>query len=163
MINYTWIEGKQTTSCIVRPFRNVKPILVNILFMDIRDMTMLCMTLRTLRKRSTTSCARKSNVSKRTSLAKSCLFLKLRNSLQWTACSPKVSRFALWQTGYTKSRENNGIIKQYLRILRYSAYDICCLNPSIKIVRRKSRACVACKHLKADFCLVFISNLTSIS
>jgi len=162
MINYTWIEGKQTTSCFVRPFRNVKPILVNILFIDLRDMTILCMTLRTLRKRSTTSCARKSNVSKRTSLAKSCL-LKPRNSLQWTACSPKVSRFALRQTGYTSLRENNGIIKQYLRILRYSTYDICCLNPSTKIFRRKSRACVACKHPKADLCLVVISNLTSIS
>jgi len=41
-----------------------KPILVNTIFMDLGDMTLLCMTFWTLCRRSTTSGARKSKVSK---------------------------------------------------------------------------------------------------
>ena len=39
-------------------------------------------------------------ISKNTSLTKSCLYLKPRSSLQWTTCSPKVSRHTLQQTGH---------------------------------------------------------------
>jgi len=103
------------------------------------------------------------NISKSTSLTKSCLYLNPGSSLQWTTYSPKVSRHALRQTGHTSSIGNSGIIKRYLRIVRYSTGDICWHNPSIGIARRKSWACVACKHPKIAFCLVVMSNLTSIS
>jgi len=38
-------------------------------------------------------------------ITKSCLYLKSGSSLQWTTCSPKVSRHALRQTGHTSSIE----------------------------------------------------------
>jgi len=103
------------------------------------------------------------NISKSTSLTKSCLYLKPGSSLQWTTYSPKVSRHALRQTGHTTSIEKSGIIRRYLRIVRYSTSDICWPNPSIRIARRKSWACPACKHPKITFCFVVMSNLTFIS
>jgi len=74
------------------------------------------------------------NISKSTSLTKSCLYLNPGSSLQWTTCSPKVSRYALWQTGHTSSIENSGIIRRYLRIVRYptSAYRFVRFNKAIK-------------------------------
>jgi len=65
------------------------------------------------------------NISKSTSLTKSCLYLKSGSSLQWTTCSPKVSRHALWKTWHTSLIGNSGIIRWYLKIVRYSTGDIC--------------------------------------
>ena len=76
--------------------------------------------------------------SKRTSRTKSCLYEKPGSSLQCTACSPKLSRHALRQTGQTSSIGNKRIMRRYLRIVRYSIGDICWSNPSIGIARRKS-------------------------
>jgi len=63
----------------------------------------------------------------------------------------------------TSSIENNGIIRRYLRIVWYSIGGICCPNPSIRIARRKYWACGSCRHSKTIFCLVVMSNFTSIS
>jgi hypothetical protein len=77
--------------------------------------------------------------------------LKPESSLQWVACSPKVSRHALRQIGQTSSLGNSGIISRYLRIIRYSNGDMWWFNPSMGIARRKSWACAAFKHPKIAF------------
>jgi len=103
------------------------------------------------------------NTLKRTSLTKSCMYLKPRSSLQWNACSLKVSMYALRKTWHTSSIGNNGKMRRYRRIVWYSIDEICWFNPSLGMARRKSWACVACKHPKIIFYLVVMSNFTSIS
>jgi len=63
-ITYTWIGGKWAISCAARPFWVVKSLLVNTTFMDLWDITLLCITLWTLCRRSATSDARKPKASK---------------------------------------------------------------------------------------------------
>jgi hypothetical protein len=60
----------------------------------------------------------------------------------------------LRQTGHISSVGNREIIRQYLRILRYSTMDICWHNPSIGIARMKSWVWAACRHPKTVVCLV---------
>ena len=50
-------------------------------------------------------------ISKSISLTKSCLYLKPGSSLQWTTCSPKLSRHTLRQTGHTLLVKVFGICK----------------------------------------------------
>jgi len=63
-ITYTWIWGKHAISCAARPFWMTKSIIVNTTFMDLGDITLLCITLWTLCRRSTSSDAKKPKVSK---------------------------------------------------------------------------------------------------
>jgi len=60
-------------------------------------------------------------------------------------------------------KKNKEIMRWYQRKVRYSTYDICWPNPSIWISRRKDWACATCKHPKIAFCVLVISNFTSIS
>jgi len=76
---------------------------------------------------------------------------------------PKGIQTSLMAKRDTSSIQNNGTIRRYMIIVQYSIGDICWPNPSIWIIRWKYRACVACKHPKTTFCLVVMSNFTSIS
>lgn len=78
-------------------------------------------------------------------------------------CSPKVSKYALQQTGKTSSMENKEIMRPYLIIVQYSTGDIFWPNPSIGIVKSKSWACVACKYPKTAFYFASMSNCISMS
>ena len=45
MTTYTLIKGKRAISCDARSFWTAKSIIVNTTFMDLRDKTLICMSL----------------------------------------------------------------------------------------------------------------------
>jgi hypothetical protein len=65
-------------------------------------------------------------------------YLKFGISIQWVACSQKVSRHALRHNGQTSSLRNNEIIMRYLKIVWYSSEDMCWPNSSMRIVKKKT-------------------------
>ncbi|XP_024638431.1 uncharacterized protein [Medicago truncatula] len=69
--------GKRATSCAARSFWMAKSIFVNTTFMDLGDITLLCITLWTICRRSTASDARKPKVSKANCI-KSMLIVRTR-------------------------------------------------------------------------------------
>jgi hypothetical protein len=58
------MEDKQTTNCAANPFWMANPILLNTTSRDLGYTTLICMTICTLFKISTTSRAKKPKVSK---------------------------------------------------------------------------------------------------
>jgi hypothetical protein len=80
-------------------------------------------------------------ISKNISLIRPCLYLKPESPLQLMSCMlAKLSRHTLRQIGKTSSLWNNGIMRWYIRMVRYSTGDMCWSNLSMKIARRKSWA-----------------------
>lgn len=90
-------------------------------------------------------------------------YLKSENSLQWITCSLNILEHVLQTTEQTSSIWNMGIIRGYIRIIWYSTGDLCWHNKSKGIAKRKYWACATCKQPKTTFCLVIISNFTSMS
>lgn len=77
-------------------------------------------------------------ISNKTSLTRSYRYLKSRSFLQWIVCFLTVSKHTLQQLEKISLIRNIGIIRWYIKIVRYSTGDICWHSPSTRIVRRKS-------------------------